>query len=162
MEPDCLWTQVPNADAIDKRRNDFMRFPLVICSKGSLIIASANFFDGIGRLDAANNVLEINVARDGEAGFAWMLDADGIFYKLSSTGLMQITFLQRLGVQRRRAQYQIEPGRKVSVAEIQLLTVGLRDQFEEAPNVSDLNRQLQTYEPAHLWDAEDMRQYLGA
>jgi len=142
-------------------KNDFMKFPLVIARKGSLIIAPASFFDGIGRLDVAKNILEINVASDGVAGLAWILDADGMFYKLLSNGLMQATFLQRLGIQRKRVQYQIEPGRRISVSELDKLIVGLRDKFEEAPNVSDLTRQLLNYRPEHLWVAEDMQKYLG-
>lgn len=138
-----------------------MRYPLVICSHGKLIIAAADFFDGIGRLEVSTGILEVNVAQDGRVGFEWILDADGIFFDLTSEGLLPLKLLQRIGLSRARERFRIAPGRQVTAGEIRDRIANLHNQFEEAPNVTDLKNQTASLSSGYVLKREDMLRYLG-
>ena len=137
-----------------------MRYPFVICSGDTLIIAPAGFFERIGRVDPEAGILEMNVKRDGKAGFKWLLDADGLFYELSSIGLMPPNFLQRIGLKRAREKFRIMPGRRITAGDVSDRVANLHNQFEEAPNVTDLKSLLNSLKPEHVLGAEEMSRYL--
>jgi len=138
-----------------------MRFPLVICSHKTLIVAAADFFDGIGKLDMSAGILEVNIAHDGRAGFEWILDSEAVFFELASEGILSLNLLQRIGLKRPRERLRVAPGRQISVGEIIDRLASLQNQFEEAPNVSDLKAQLAPLAPEYILRREDMLQYFG-
>lgn len=137
-----------------------MKYPLVICTRNTLIIASESFFDGIGKLDPSSGTLRMNVARKGKAGFEWMIDADGILTEFFSDGLLPGNLIQRLGLTRPQEELKLSQGREISAGELLERIANLRDQFDEAPNVKDLKAFLQSFPLSHVLGSADMRNYL--
>jgi hypothetical protein len=138
-----------------------MKFPLVVAGNNTLMIASLDFFKRIGRLDFETDTLEMNVTRDGKANLYWLLDADGLFYDLIFQGSMPLTVLQKVGLRRKREKFQIGVGRRITAKELIGHIVTLRDQFVEAPNVSDFLTLLISLPAEHLITQKEMSAYLG-
>lgn len=125
------------------------------------MIAPPNFFEQIGKLDAAASTLEINVDSNGRGDLNWMLDSEGVFYELTYIGALPPNLLQRIGLRRHREKFRICPGRTISVRELNERIQGLVDQFEEAPNVTDLKAILSGLPQDRILGPRDMFEYLG-
>jgi hypothetical protein len=138
-----------------------MKFPLVIGTSKTLKIADTDFFESIGKLDLEAGTLEMNVTHEGTAGLDWLLDLDGIFYQLSSLGILPLTLMQRIGLSRAREKFRIIPGRRITVSELGDRISGLQNQFEEAPIVSYLKLLLGSLAPDLLVGPEEMLRYQG-
>lgn len=95
-----------------------MKFPLVVGTSKTLKIVDSDFFAGIAKVDVAAGILEMNVTHEGTADLGWLLDLDGIFYELSSLGILPLTLLQRIGIARPREKFRIIPGRSINVHEL--------------------------------------------
>jgi len=136
-----------------------IQFPLMICRSETLILVDENFFQDkflhIAILDEKAGVLECKFLCD----FSWMMDANGIFYELSLSEVKH-NFLQRIGVSGKWSKYKIKTGRLLDVGKLGVLVENLHDENEDFPHVADLKEMLSRYELSHLWDAQDMRQYL--
>lgn len=139
-----------------------MKFPLIICDGKTLIVAERDFFDRIGILDAAKGVLEINITRDGDcSGFSWILDANGLFYKLSPSVIIKPTLLQKIGLRLKRVRQKIEPGCRISIENLSSLIINLQDFYNEAPLVLELKEFLSIEESSRLFGGGDVARYLG-
>jgi hypothetical protein len=137
-----------------------MKTPLLVCALDTLIILP-DFFARIGELRLNEQVLDVNVTRTGTAGMHWIVDADGTFFELRSVGLKRTTLWQKLGLLRCKERYSIAAGRPITVGELQDRIADLRNQFEEAPNVSDLRRMLSTYSRSSIIGPTQMSQYFN-
>ena len=137
-----------------------MKYPLIICARGTLIIAAEGFFKGIGALDLAAGTLEMNVTREGKAGFAWMLDTEATFWEFESLGLLPRNLMQRLGLARAREAFRVVPGRRIAAGELRERLAGLEDRLVEAPNVADLTALLAPLPAAQVLGSAEMRSYL--
>jgi len=138
-----------------------VKFPLVICSNNTLEVVASDFFEGIGELDMENGTLELNVLRSGTTGLNWILDADGIVYDLSLIGMLPRSLFQRIGLSRAREQFRILPGLTMTAQELRSRISGLRNKFEQAPNVTLLRKFLATLAPDHVLGRGEMASYLG-
>ena len=137
-----------------------MRFPLTISAHNSLIIAKADFFNGIGGIYPERQQLEIALSRHGQGSWQWLIDADGLFYSLTHQGLKPPSLLTHLKLKRRRETYALAAGRAITGTELLELLQNHNDAQPELPNVADLR----THATAQMQDAinrDFMRQYLG-
>lgn len=137
-----------------------MKFPIVISINNTLVIANPDFFHLIGRLDPENSYLEVNVASNGKAGIQWILDANGKLFDLKFVKILAHGFLRTFGLRRFREQFEIMPGRRGTVGELKARTKMLKNQFEEAPNVTDFVKMLSFFPDDYVLRPEDIRKYL--
>lgn len=137
-------------------------YPLTICSHDRLIIAPDGWFSRIGNIDFHARTLRINVGRHGQAGFRWLIDADGSFRSLGWAGLEPATLLQTLRIARRVERYSLSEPRRITVGELGALVADLAEAFEEAPNSADLRALLADRPQDETVSRELMQSYLGA
>lgn len=106
--------------------------------------------------------MEINITRDGDcSGFSWILDANGLFYKLSPSVITEPTLLQKIGFRLKRIQQKIEPGHQIGIENLRSFIINLQDFYNEAPLVLELKEFLSIEEPSRLFGEEDVARYLG-
>lgn len=141
-----------------------IKFPLVMRRLETLILVDEDFFEGFSRVAILNwkeGVLSCRVLRDSDsAGLFWMLDANGVFFKLSVKEKERNIF-RRMGVIGKWTSYKIEDGCRLRVGELEALIKNLHDENQDFPNVANLRGMLSRDEPDRLWGAEDMQAYLG-
>lgn len=138
-----------------------MRFPILICRRNTLAVGAEGFFKGIADVDETAGLLDMNVSSDGRASLHWILDSDGMLFRLTSQGLLPPSFLQRIGLHRRRERYRIDPPRRARVGEVAGLIANLEDEFSEAPNVTDLRLYLNNLPEDSELTREALRDYFG-
>ncbi len=139
-----------------------MRFPLIICSHGRLVIAPEDWFDGIGSLDPLSALLRINVSDRGQAGLAWFIDADGLFHTLTWQALEPATLLQFLRLSKRVERYAIAAPRVISFGELSGLVANLTEAFNEAPLSAGFRKLVAKGPPEETVSTGHIRKYLGA
>ncbi|WP_338847484.1 hypothetical protein V8J88_02085 [Massilia sp. W12] len=137
-----------------------MKFPVFICIGKSLIYVNKDFFEGIGHLDIEGSVLDMSVTKTGRSELNWILDSDGVFFKLNSEGLCERNFWQKMKLFRSKERLRISAGKKISVGEFLLLIDNLQDRFEEMMVVYDLKKNLALINMEYILDGEMIRKCL--
>jgi len=138
-----------------------MKFPIIICHHNILTIARADYFNEIGLLDAANGKLEIGISSRGQAGFQWLVDADGLYYPLHWDGHVAPTLAQRLGLKRKREAYSFPQGAKITVGKMREILASVVDENTDLPHHDDLIKMLSPLDAATPITPKLMAQYLG-
>ncbi len=138
-----------------------MKFPIIICHHNILTIARADYFNGIGLLDATNGKLEIGISSRGQAGFQWLVDADGLYYPLQWGGHVAPTLAQRLGLKRKREFYSFPQGTNITVGKMREILSSVVDENADLPHHADLIKMLSSLEATAPISRELMAQYLG-
>jgi hypothetical protein len=136
-----------------------MLSPLLIAKNKMLVPCDESFFDGIGTLDKLNNKMAINVDSDGSCNFEWIIDFNGLYYKLNKIGISKETFLTRIGWDRRQCIFNIEPPTPITCGELRKKLSDFSDEFSDIPNLADLLTLIAELKDDHILSMNEMRIY---
>jgi hypothetical protein len=119
-----------------------IQFPIALCERRTITVGRRDILHGTGQINEQFGHIEVNVTKSGSAELYWFLDREGKFFKLRSAGTLPPTLMQRLGLQRTRERYVIEPGQAVTARKLRSYLASLDDEYPEAPHVPDLRKRL--------------------
>lgn len=133
--------------------------PLIIAKNKQLIVCRKSFFDGIGLLDEVNNKMSINVDSDGTCNFEWIIDFNGLYYKLNKIGESKETFLTKIGWDRKQFVFNIERPIETTCRMLKGVLSEFSDEFSDIQNVSDLLFLLDNLKDDHVISTDDLKIY---
>ncbi len=138
-----------------------MRFPIIFRYMQTLVVADKDYFSKFGKLDLISKSVETNLAKSGEGGYHWLIDADGCFHQLTSTGIVRNRLTDKLLFRRTREAYRIEAGRKITGTELLHYLEGLKEPGDDLHFVKELRELASNLGDSRMLDRDLMRNYLG-
>lgn len=115
-----------------------MKYPLTLSSHKRIVYVPEGWFDAIGKLDPEKMELSIGISNLGESGLEWFLDYDGKFYELIWLSKLPKKFVNYIGLKKQREIYSISAPRDITVEELEKKVSDHTNQFEEAPDTTNL------------------------
>lgn len=138
-----------------------MRFPVILRYMQTIVIADLAYFARFGRIDLAARVVESTVGKNGDAGYHWMIDADGQLHRLELQGRVRRRWQDWLQLRQMRAAYRIGPPSSVTSAVLRGLLVGLQEPGDDLNFVRELSQIADELGDDGVLDSDTMRRYLG-
>ncbi|WP_377157511.1 hypothetical protein ACFJIX_02465 [Roseateles sp. UC29_93] len=138
-----------------------MRFPVVLRYMQTLVVADEDYFSRFGKLDLISKIVETNLTKSGEGGYHWLIDADGYFHQLTSTGIVRNRLTDKLLLRRTREAYRIEAARKITGTELLRNLEGLKEPGDDLHFVQELRELASNLGDLRSLDRELMQGYLG-
>lgn len=136
-----------------------MLSPFIIAINKKLLPCDESFFDGIGNLDKLNNQITLNVNSDGSCNLDWIIDFNGLYYKLNKVGISKKTFLTKIGWDRRQCFFNIERPTPITCGELRKELSDFSDEFSDIPNLADLLTLIAKLKDNHVLSMNELKIY---